>query len=70
MPIRVFISDDHSVLRTALRAFVEGETDMEVIGEATNGPDAEKGIRETEPDVVLMDIGMPGGVTCLGSSDQ
>jgi two-component system response regulator NreC len=59
--IRVFIADDHGVLRGGLRALISGQPDMEVVGEAANGPDAEEGARATEPDVVLMDISMPKG---------
>ena len=61
MSIRVFIADDHDVLRGGLRVFINAQRDMEVVGEAANGPDAEHGIQRTEPDVVLMDISMPGG---------
>jgi two-component system response regulator NreC len=60
-PIRVFIADDHGVLRGGLRALINGQPDMEVVGDAGSGPDAEIGIRATEPDVALMDISMPGG---------
>jgi two-component system response regulator NreC len=59
--IRVFIADDHGVLRGGLRALIGAQADMEVVGEAANGPDAEEGARATEPDVVLMDISMPAG---------
>jgi len=59
--IRVFIADDHGVLRGGLRALLEAQSDMAVVGEAANGPDAEQGVRATEPDVVLMDISMPAG---------
>jgi two-component system response regulator NreC len=61
MSIRVFIADDHGILRGGLRALISAQADMEVVGEAANGPDAETGIVETEPDVALMDISMPGG---------
>jgi two-component system, NarL family, response regulator NreC len=61
MSIRVFIADDHGILRGGLRALINAQTDMEVVGEAASGPDAESGVKETEPDVVLMDISMPGG---------
>jgi two-component system response regulator NreC len=61
MTIRVFIADDHDVLRGALRVFINAQRDMEVVGDAANGPDAERGIQRTEPDVTLMDISMPGG---------
>jgi DNA-binding NarL/FixJ family response regulator len=59
--IRVFIADDHGVLRGGLRALISTQPDMEVVGEAANGRDAETGIVSSEPDVALMDISMPDG---------
>jgi two-component system response regulator NreC len=59
--IKVFIADDHGILRGGLRALIGAQSDMEVVGEAANGPEAESGIKETEPDVALIDISMPGG---------
>lgn len=61
MSLRVFLADDHGILRGGLRALIGGQPDMEVVGEAASGPDAEVGVKETEPDVVLMDISMPNG---------
>jgi two-component system response regulator NreC len=61
MRIRVFIADDHGILRGGLRALINAEPDMEVVGEAASGPAAERGVTETAPDVVLMDVSMPGG---------
>jgi two-component system response regulator NreC len=61
MSIRVFIADDHGILRGGLRALINAEPDMEVVGEAASGPGAESGVTETAPDVVLMDVSMPGG---------
>jgi DNA-binding NarL/FixJ family response regulator len=61
MSVRVFVANDHGVLRAALRAVINMQSDMEVVGEAATGLDAEIGINETEPDVVLMDIGTPNG---------
>jgi two-component system response regulator NreC len=61
MSIRVFIADDHSVLRGGLRVFINAQPDMEVVGEAASGSEAEVGIRATAPDVALIDISMPGG---------
>jgi two-component system response regulator NreC len=61
MTIRVFIADDHGVLRGGLRALINTQPDMQVVGDAANGPDAEAGIRASESDVALMDISMPGG---------
>ena len=59
MSIRVFIADDHGILRGGLRALITLQPDMEVVGEAANGPDAEIGVKDTEPDVVLMDVTCP-----------
>ena len=56
MSVRVFVANDHEILRSALRAVIDLQPDMDVVGEAATGPDAELGIRETDPDVVLMDI--------------
>src|SRR5450432_1839016 len=61
MSIRVFIADDHGVLRGGLRALINAQADMEVVGEAASGSEAADGVKETGPDVVLMDISMPGG---------
>ena len=61
MKTRIFIVDDHGILRAGLRALINTQADMEVVGEAANGPDAEVGIKRTEPDIALMDISMPGG---------
>src|SRR5450432_1869673 len=61
MTIRVFVADDHGVLRGGLRVFIGAQPDMEVVGEAATGGDAVIGIDQTQPDVVLMDISMPGG---------
>jgi len=72
MKIRVFIADDHGVLRGGLRALISAQLDMEVVGEAANGPDAHDGIRKTEPDVALMDISMPdgGGLAAIATVKQ
>lgn len=59
MSIRVMLVDDHRVLRDALRAFLDGEKDIAVVGEATNGRDALKLVRELKPDVVVLDVAMP-----------
>ena len=61
MKVRVFIADDNGVLRDGLRALINMQPDMEVVGEAANGLDAVIGVQNTEPDVVLMDLTMPNG---------
>jgi two-component system response regulator NreC len=61
MKTSIFIVDDHGILRAGLRVLINTQADMEVVGEAANGLDAEVGIKKTEPDIALMDISMPGG---------
>ena len=57
---RVLLVDDHVVVRQGLKALFADEGDIEVIGEASNGREALDFLAELEPDVVLMDISMPG----------
>lgn len=58
--IRVVLADDQALLRAGLRALLDAEDDIEVVGEASDGAEAVELVRETGPDVVLMDIRMPG----------
>ena len=58
--IRVAIVDDHAVVRRGLEQLLESETDIEVVGSATDGGDAVSLVAESSPDVVLMDLSMPG----------
>ena len=58
--IRILLADDHTLFRQGIRTLIAAEQDMEVIGEASNGGDAVDKANELRPDVVLMDIGMPG----------
>ncbi|MGW3443743.1 response regulator [Streptomyces sp. NPDC001076] len=60
MTIRVLLADDQALLRSAFRVLVDSESDMEVVGEASDGAEAVALTREREADVVLMDIRMPG----------
>ncbi|MFK0253073.1 response regulator [Streptomyces sp. NPDC090445] len=59
-PIRVLLADDQALLRSAFKVLVDSEPDMEVVGEACDGAQAVELTRRTLPDVVLMDIRMPG----------
>lgn len=59
-PIRVFLADDHEVVRQGLRVLLKGEPEIEVVGEASSGEEALKIIEELQPDVILMDIRMQG----------
>ncbi|KJY31168.1 MULTISPECIES: response regulator transcription factor [unclassified Streptomyces] len=60
MTIRVLLADDQALLRGAFRVLIDAEDDMEVVGEAADGREAVELTRATRPDVVLMDIRMPG----------
>lgn len=57
--IKLMLVDDHDVVRTGLRSFLETQPGMEVIAEAKNGRQALEKAKETRPDIVLMDISMP-----------
>ena len=58
--IRILLADDHTLFRQGIRQLIASEPDMEVVGEAANGGDAVEKASELRPDLVLMDIGMPG----------
>jgi DNA-binding NarL/FixJ family response regulator len=58
-PIRVVLADDHTIVRKGLRALLEEETDITVVGEAEDGREAVEKVLELSPEVVVMDIGMP-----------
>src|SRR5271167_242493 len=58
--IRIMLADDHTLFRQGIRTLISAEADMEVVAEASNGGDAVDKAGEVRPDVVLMDIGMPG----------
>jgi len=60
MTIRVFIVDDHALVRAGMRMIISSQEDMQVIGEADNGEDALGQIRRLKPDVVLCDLHLPG----------
>jgi DNA-binding NarL/FixJ family response regulator len=57
---RVLLADDQSMVRTGFRMILESEPDIEVVGEAANGEQATAATRRLRPDVVLMDVQMPG----------
>jgi two-component system, NarL family, response regulator NreC len=59
MTIRVLLADDHAVLRAGLKALIDAEPDLTVVGEAGNGEEAVRLTERLKPDVVVMDISMP-----------
>jgi len=60
MKTRVLIADDHALVRSGLRALLEAQTDIEVAGEADDGVSVVERCRQLRPDVVLLDLTMPG----------
>ncbi|KAF1688079.1 two-component system response regulator UvrY [Pseudoxanthomonas broegbernensis] len=60
MTIRVFLVDDHALVRTGLRMILSAETGIEVIGEAESGEEALPMVRRLKPDVILCDLHLPG----------
>jgi len=60
LSINVFLSDDHTMFREGLKLLIESNPGLKVIGEAANGRDAVRQVGKLKPDVVLMDVFMPG----------
>lgn len=65
--IHVMIADDHAILRSGLKMLINAQVDMKVVAEAANGEQAILSVRETKPDVALMDLTMPpaGGTLAI-----
>ena len=59
MTIRVFLTDDHAVVRDGLRSLLEAQSDITVVGDAASGRETVRQVQQLRPDVVLMDIAMP-----------
>ena len=59
MPIRILIADDHAVVRSGLKALLQADTDLEVVGEAADGTETLRLAEALHPDMVLLDITMP-----------
>ncbi|MEJ2111890.1 MAG: response regulator transcription factor [Acidobacteriota bacterium] len=60
MPVRIWIADDHAVFRSGLKALLEQEPDMEVVGETGDGYETIRAVEKTDIDVLILDITMPG----------
>ena len=61
MAIRVFVVDDHELVREGLRAVLQRDGDIEVVGESAGASDGVRGIQATQPDVALIDVRLPDG---------
>ncbi|MDQ4078768.1 MAG: response regulator transcription factor [Chloroflexota bacterium] len=59
-PIRVIVTDDHPLVRAGIRAVLEAEPDIEVVGEAASGEETKRLCQELMPDILLLDMSMPG----------
>ncbi|MCZ7666228.1 MAG: response regulator transcription factor [Chloroflexi bacterium] len=58
--IKIMLADDHAVVRSGLRMLLDAQPDMEIIAEAESGAEAVAKVKEHQPDIVLMDVEMPG----------
>ena len=65
----MLIADDHAVLRAGLKTLLDAEPDIEVVGEAHDGEECVRKVAELEPEIVLLDINMPG-INGLEALDQ
>ena len=71
-PIRILIADDHLIFRAGLRRLLEAEPGFLVVGEATEGEETVRRVRELKPDILLLDLAMPGvpGLEALRQLDE
>lgn len=71
-PIRILIADDHLIFRAGLRRLLETEPGFVVVGEATEGEETVSRVRELKPDILLLDLAMPGvpGLEALRQLDE
>ncbi len=60
MPIKVLIVDDHAVVRSGIRMLLESDAQLEIVGEGQNGEDAIRLAKDLQPDIIVMDVTMPG----------
>jgi DNA-binding NarL/FixJ family response regulator len=59
VPIRIFVADDHDVIRKGIRSLLRARPEWTICGEAGNGKEAIEGVKETNPDLAILDISMP-----------
>ena len=59
MTTRIFLADEYQIVRQGLRALLEKETGLEVVGEAASGPAVMRQVQDLAPDIVLLDLGLP-----------
>jgi two-component system, NarL family, response regulator NreC len=66
--IKIVLADDHLIVRNGLKALIKNEDDLEVVGEAASGPDAIAAVNKLLPDVLVLDLVMPGmnGLEVIG----
>ncbi len=67
--IRILIVDDHDLVREGVRALLEREADFEVVGDVGDGQEALRVVRQLRPEVVLMDVNLPGGLGGLETAE-
>jgi DNA-binding NarL/FixJ family response regulator len=72
MQIRILVTEDHEIVRHGIRALLENDPEISIIGEAANGSEALEKIKQLKPDVVLMDVNMPvmNGLECTRLAKQ
>jgi len=58
--ITVFLADDHALVREGIRRIIDAEQDLKVIGEAAGGLEVADDVARTRPDVLVLDLGLPG----------
>ena len=63
MPIRILLVDDHTLFRSGMRLLLQRQPDFEIVAEAGDGVEGLKRAKELKPDVVLLDLNMPGPVS-------
>ena len=70
MPIKVLLVDDHKIVRQGVRAYLQTLSDIQVVGESDSGKTAVSSVEEHAPDVVLMDLEMPGELDGVAATRQ